>query len=308
MNSKNLKGSLILLLAAVIWGLAFVAQDKAAELVSPFTLNAMRSFVGSFALLILSITVSKIKKQPLVPKDRKGRKTLILSGVICGTLLCVAANFQQFGIAAYPAQAAAPARSGFLTAMYILFVPIFGIFVKKRPGITVLIAVLIAVVGLYFLCLSNGISAVYGGDLIVLICAVAFALHILCVDVTGQSVDGIKLSCIQFFVCGVLSSILMFVFENPKPENIIRAALPILFLGIMSSGVAYTLQIIGQQQCENPTVASIAMSFESVFAALGGALFGDVLSKKEILGCVIMFCAIIISQLPSPKIKKRSAV
>ena len=306
MNMKNLRGSIILLIAAVIWGLAFVAQDKAAVYVEPFTLNAMRSFVGAGALLLLSAVTSKIKKQPLIPKGKSDRNRLLLTGIICGVFLCVAANFQQFGIAAYPVEAAASARAGFLTAMYILFVPLFGIFLKKRPGITVFIAVIIAVVGLYLLCFSGGIGSFYGGDLIVLICAVAFAFHILCVDTLGQSVDGVKLSCIQFFVCGVLSTVLMFCFEAPTVHNIIKAGLPILFLGIMSSGVAYTLQIIGQQQCENPTVASIVMSFESVFAALGGALFGDQLSKKEILGCTVMFAAIIISQLPSPKNKKSS--
>lgn len=306
MKLKNLIGSLLLLLAAVIWGFAFVAQDMVADTVEPFTLNAMRSYVGGFALLLLSFIVSKMKKQPLVPKEKGDRKSLLITGIICGVFLCIATNFQQFGIAAYPVEAAASARSGFLTAMYILFVPIFSIFLKKRPAVTVLVAVAIAIIGLYFLCFANGISGVYAGDGIVLICAVAFALHIICVDTLGHSVDGIKLSCIQFFVCAILSTVLMFIFETPTIENIVKGISPILYLGIMSSGVAYTLQIIGQQQCENPTVASIAMSFESVFAALGGALFGDVLSKKEILGCGVMFVAIIISQLPSMKIKKRS--
>ena len=304
MKFKNLKGCLILLLAAVIWGFAFVSQDKVADIVEPFTLNAMRSYVGCFALFILSFVTSKIKKQPVVPKEKIDRKKLLITGIVCGTFLCVAANFQQFGIAAYPVEAAASARSGFLTAMYILFVPIFSIFLKKRPAFTVLIAVLIAVVGLYFLCFANGISGVYGGDVIVLICAVAFALHIICVDTLGQKVDGVKLSCIQFFVCAVLSTVLMFIFETPTIENIIKGIGPILYLGIMSSGVAYTLQIIGQQQCENSTVSSIAMSFESVFAAVGGAIFGDIMTKKEIIGCVIMFCAIIISQLPTKKLNK----
>ena len=304
MKFKNLKGCLILLLAAVIWGFAFVSQDKVADIVEPFTLNAMRSYVGGFALLLLSFVMSKIKKQPLVPKEKSDRKRLLITGIVCGIFLCIAANFQQFGIAAYPVEAAASARSGFLTAMYILFVPIFSIFLKKRPAFTVLVAVLIAVVGLYFLCFANGISGVYGGDGIVLICAVAFALHIICVDTLGQNVDGVKLSCIQFFVCALLSTVLMFIFETPTVENIIKGIGPILYLGIMSSGVAYTLQIIGQQQCENSTVSSIAMSFESVFAAVGGAIFGDIMTKKEIIGCVIMFCAIIISQLPTKKFNK----
>jgi drug/metabolite transporter (DMT)-like permease len=124
------------------------------------------------------------------------------------------------------------------------------------------------------------------------------------VDTLGQNVDGVKLSCIQFFVCALLSTVLMFIFETPTVENIIKGIGPILYLGIMSSGVAYTLQIIGQQQCENSTVSSIAMSFESVFAAVGGAIFGDIMTKKEIIGCVIMFCAIIISQLPTKKLNK----
>lgn len=304
MKLKNLRGCLILLLASIIWGFAFVSQDKVSDTVEPFTLNAMRSFVGGFALLFLSFVMSKIKKQPLIPKEKKDKKRLLLTGIICGTFLCIAANFQQFGIAAYPVEAAASARSGFLTAMYILFVPIFSIFLKKRPTVTVLVAVLIAIVGLYFLCFANGVSGVYGGDLVVLICAVTFALHIICVDTLGQNVDGVKLSCVQFFVCAILSTILMFVFETPTIESIIKGIGPILYLGIMSSGVAYTLQIIGQQQCENSTVSSIAMSFESVFAAIGGAIFGDVLTKKEIIGCAIMFCAIIISQLPTKKLKK----
>ena len=304
MKFKNLKGCLILLFAAVIWGFAFVSQDKVADTVEPFTLNAMRSYVGGFALLLLSFVVSKIKKQPLIPKEKKDRKALLLTGTVCGVFLCVAANFQQFGIAAYPVEAAASARSGFLTAMYILFVPIFSIFLKKRPAFTVIIAVFVAVVGLYFLCFANGISGVYGGDVIVLICAVAFALHIICVDTLGQNVDGIKLSCVQFFVCAILSTVLMFIFETPTIENIIKGLGPILYLGIMSSGVAYTLQIIGQQQCDNSTVSSIAMSFESVFAAVGGAIFGDLLTKKEIIGCVIMFFAIILSQLPTKKLNK----
>ncbi len=304
MKFKNLKGCIILLLASIIWGFAFVFQDMVSDTVEPFTLNAMRSYVGGFALLLLSFVVSKIKKQPLVPKEKKDRKSLLITGIICGAFLCVATNFQQFGIAAYPVEAAASARSGFLTAMYILFVPIFSIFLKKRPAFTVLIAVVIAVFGLYFLCFANGVSGVYGGDGIVLICAVAFALHIICVDTLGQKVDGVKLSCVQFFVCAILSTVLMFIFEAPTIENIIKGLGPILYLGIMSSGVAYTLQIIGQQQCENSTVSSIAMSFESVFAALGGAVFGDILTKKEIIGCVIMFAAIIISQLPTKKMSK----
>lgn len=308
MNKRNLKGSLILLLAAVIWGVAFVAQDMAKkEGVEPFTLNALRSYVGCFALIIVSYIISKKKKEPFVPATKADKKRLLLTGIACGTLLCVAANFQQFGIQAYSSEEAASARAGFLTAMYILFVPILGIFLKKFPGINLWAGVLLAVAGLYFLCFSGGLSGSGEGDGIMLICAVAFALHILCIDTFGSKVDGVKLSAIQFFVCAVLSTVLMFIFEEPKIDEIISAALPILFLGIMSSGIAYTLQIIGQQYCDSPTLASISMSFESVFAAIGGVLFNnEMLENKEWIGCAIMFAAIIIAQLPSP-FKKKTA-
>ncbi len=304
MKKNNLKGSLVLLLAAVIWGLAFVAQDIANEQgVQPFTLNAVRSFVGSFALIPVAAVVSKKKQEAFIPKAKADLKRLLLTGTVCGVLLCISVNLQQFGIAAYPPEAPASARAGFLTAMYILFVPILEIFMRKKPSVTVWAGVLIAVVGLYLLCFSGEIGGIYTGDIVMLLCAVSFSCHILSVDTLGSKVDSVKLSSIQFFVCGVLSTVLMFIFEEPSLSAILSSALPILFLGIMSSGVAYTLQIIGQQTCDNPTLASIAMSFESVFAAIGGAMFGDIMTGREIIGCIIMFAAIVLAQFPSP-IKK----
>ncbi|MBE6729289.1 MAG: DMT family transporter [Ruminococcaceae bacterium] len=307
MNKNNIKGSLVLLLAAVIWGFTFVAQDMVNEAgVEPFTLNAIRSYIGCFFLIPVTAFLSKKKGITLIPSQKKDRKKLIIAGIVCGTCLCVAANLQQFGIAAYPAGVAVSARAGFLTAMYILMVPIFGIFMKKSPEITVWIGVAVAVVGLYLLCFSDKISGIYFGDVVMLLCAVAFSMHIIFVDkFLEKSVDGVKLSCVQFFVCATLSTILMFVFEKPDINNILDAALPILFAGIMSSGIAYTLQIIGQNICENPTVASISMSFESVFGAVGGAIFGDIMDNREITGCVIMFAAVILAQLPSPFKNKR---
>lgn len=308
MKKNNFKGSLILLLAAVIWGLAFVAQDIAnAKGIEPFTLNAVRSFVGSFALIPVAAVVSKKKKETLIPKAKTDLKRLLITGTVCGVFLCIAVNFQQFGIAAYPPQAPASARAGFLTAMYILFVPILEIFMRKKPSVTLWAGVLIAVVGLYLLCFSEGISGIYLGDIVMLLCAVSFSCHILSVDTLGSNVDSVKLSCIQFFVCGVLSTVLMFIFEEPSLSEVLSAALPILYLGIMSSGVAYTLQIVGQQMCDNPTLASIAMSFESVFALIGGALFGDKMTSREIIGCFIMFAAIVLAQLPSPKINNKKS-
>ena len=305
MKFKNLKGSLILLLAAIIWGFAFVAQDMAnAKGVGPFTLNAVRSFIGSLSLIPVSAAISKNKKEMLIPREKSALKKLIVMGTVCGVLLCISVNLQQFGIASYPPRAAASARAGFLTAMYILFVPILEIFMRKKSTATVWAGVVVAVGGLYLLCFSDSLGGVYKGDIIMLFCAVCFSLHILCIDNYTASIDPVKLSCIQFFVCAVISSLFMFIFEEPSVKVILSAALPILFLGIMSSGVAYTLQIIGQKNCDNPALSSIAMSFESVFAAIGGAIYGDMMSKREIMGCVIMFIAIIIVQLPSP-LKRR---
>ena len=295
--SKNLKGNAILLIAAIIWGLAFVAQDAAARTVPPFTINAIRSFIGCIVLIPVCAYLSKKKGEKHVFKNKNDRKNLLRAGLICGVMLTVSVNLQQFGIGMYPPEAAASARSGFLTAMYVVLVPVFGLLFKKRIKINVWLAVGISVIGLYLLCLSGGLGSIYGGDIIVLGCAFAFALQIIAVDYYVDRVDGVKLSCMQFFVVGVLSTVLMLIFEKPTLSGILAAGWYLLYVGIMSSGVAYTLQIIGQQLSQNPTVASIIMSLESVFAALGGLLVGEILTLREIGGCVLMFAAIILSQL-----------
>ena len=295
--SKNFKGNVILLIAAIIWGLAFVAQDKAAATVPPFAVNAIRSYIGFLALLPVCAILSRKNKEKLIPQNKTDRKNLLLAGVLCGVMLTISANLQQFGIAAYPNGAAASARSGFITAMYVVLVPVFSLFFKKKTGINVWFAVLLSVVGLYLLCFSGGVGGFYGGDLVVFGCAIAFAFHIICEDRFGSSVNPVKLSCIQFFVCATLSLVLMLIFEKPTFSGVMTAMPYLLYIGIMSSGVAYTLQIVGQQYSENPTVASIIMSLESVFAALGGLLFGETLSTKEVFGCIIMFAAIVLSQI-----------
>ncbi len=297
--SKNLKGNLVLLLAAVIWGLAFSAQDLAARHLSTFSVIAIRSFIGAVFLIPVSAFLSKRKGETLIPATKEGKKNLVQFGALCGVCLCVASTFQQFGISNYPASAAASARSGFLTALYVIMVPIIYAFSGKKLSLNIIIAVIFAVAGLYFLCLSSGLGGVYLADVIVLLCAVAFSVHIICVDFSSAKVDAVKLSIVQFIVCGTLSAVMAVIFEKPTLENVISALLPILFLGIGSSGIAYTLQIVGQQYSKNPTVASIIMSLESVFAVLGGALIGDKLTSREIVGCVIMFVAIVFSQLPS---------
>ena len=294
---KNLKGNLILLVAAIIWGLAFVAQDKAADTVQPFAINAIRSYIGFLFLLPVCAFVAHKRKERLIPETVSGKKNLLLAGLICGIMLTISANLQQFGISSYPDSAAASARSGFITAMYVVLVPIFGLFIRKKTSLNVWLAVLLSVAGLYLLCLSEGLGKIYTGDIVVLGCAVAFSFHIMCVDHFASSVDGVKLSCLQFFVCGTLSSVLMFIFEKPTLSGILAAMPYLLFIGIMSSGVAYTLQIIGQQYSKNPTVASIIMSLESVFAALGGLFVGETLSAREAVGCAVMFAAIVLSQI-----------
>lgn len=297
--SRNLKGNLWLILAALLWGVSFVMQDKAGEVLSPFAINGIRSIIGSFFLIPVIIVFSKINKKPFFEKTWEAKKDLLLSGVLCGVFLCIATNFQQFGIILYPKEAAASGRSGFITALYVVLVPVFGIFMKKKVNFTVWLGVLLAVVGMCLLCLSNGIGNVYLGDLIVLCCALAFTMQIICIDKFADRVDGIKLSSLQFLVCGVMSLILMFIFEEPTLLQVKESLPYILYLGIVSCGIAYTLQIVGQQYSKNPTVASILMSLESVFAAISGALIiGERFTLRESIGCIIMFAAIVFAQLP----------
>lgn len=300
MNKRKILSNIALLTAALVWGIAFVSQEQAAKYVDTFTVNATRSLVAAVALIPLILFTSKKSGRPILERTKADRNLMIKAGVLCGTFLCLSSSLQQFGISIYPENAAVSARSGFITALYVIFVPIIGVlFFKRKVNITVWVSVFVAVVGLYLLCGTNGISGIYFGDLLVLCCAVSFSLQILCVDHFIDKVDGIKLSAIQFFTCGVESLILMFIFEDPTMADIMLASKYILYLGIMSSGVGYTLQIIGQKYSDNPTVASILMSLESVFAALGGwLLMNKALSGVEILGCVVMFLAIVLAQLP----------
>ncbi len=298
---NNLKGTLILGTATVIWGLAFVAQSGAADLIPSFAFNAMRSFIAAAFLFLLRPLLNRKAKIPFIPKDKKDKRTFFSATLICGVLIAVSVNFQQFGLAFYPDGAAAEARAGFLTALYVILVPIFSVFLRKKIRPVVWVGVVIAMAGIYLLCLSGGLDAVYLGDVLVFCCAVSFALHILAVDRFVEKIDGVRLCCMQFLVCGIISAVLSLIFETVSVENIISAAPQILYLGIMSSGIAYTLQIIGQKYAE-ATVASITMSFESVVAALGGwFISGNTLAGRELLGCVLVFAAIIISQLPERK-------
>ena len=312
MNSQKmpLKNSLCLLLAATIWGIAFVAQSVGMEYVGPFTFNGVRSLIGAAVLVpVLFIlnrsgnkssaaTDSAIPESSSTPSEKAVSPTpynsrdLWLGGIACGFALFAASSFQQFGI-----QYTTVGKAGFITACYIVIVPIIGIFLKKKCSPFIWAAVVMALVGLYLLCITDGFS-IDLGDILVLVCAFLFSLHILVIDYFSPKADGVKLSCIQFLVCGILSMIPALILEHPQISSILTAWLPILYAGVMSCGVAYTLQVVGQKNV-NPTVASLILSLESCISVLAGwVLLDQKLSIKELLGCVIMFAAIILAPLP----------
>ncbi len=290
---QQIKSSLILLLTATIWGVAFVAQSVGMEYIGPFTFNAIRCVLGGLVLIPVILVLKKKKETGAENQEKEDKKTLWAGGIACGVILCIASNLQQFGI-----MEASVGKSGFFTALYIVMIPVIGIFVGKRPGIKLWFCVALAVVGMYLLCMKDGSFTIERADIMLLLCALAFSFHILVVDYFSPKVDGVKMSCIQFFVCGVLSAVGMLFTETPDISNIQAAWLPLLYAGLLSCGVGYTLQIVGQKGI-NPVIASLIMSLESVISALAGwVILGQVLSPKEILGCVLMFVAIIITQIP----------
>lgn len=290
---QQIKSSLILLLTATIWGVAFVAQSVGMEYIGPFTFNAIRCVLGGLVLIPVILVLKKKKETGAENQEKEDKKTLWAGGIACGVILCIASNLQQFGI-----MEASVGKSGFFTALYIVMIPVIGIFIGKRPGIKLWFCVALAVVGMYLLCMKDGSFTIERADIMLLLCALAFSFHILVVDYFSPKVDGVKMSCIQFFVCGVLSAVGMLFTETPDISNIQAAWLPLLYAGLLSCGVGYTLQIVGQKGI-TPVIASLIMSLESVISALAGwVILGQVLSPKEILGCVLMFVAIIITQIP----------
>ncbi len=299
MKTNNLKGTAILGLAAFIWGMAFVAQNMASSHAHTFSILTCRSFIGAFALFIFWKITNIKKKETFFPKDKASRKIYYIGGLVCGICLTIASNIQQFGMSLYPEGANTEAHSGFLTALYVILVPIFSVIGKRKISPIVIVGGIIATAGIYLLCFAGGMDGLYVGDIFLFACAVAFTFHILAVDKYLGAIGGVKLSIMQFTVTAVLSLILALLFDRQTTfQGLMDASLPILYLGIMSSGVAFTLQIVGQKYAE-PAVASITMSFESVFAVLGGVLFsGGMLKTNEIFGCVIMFIAIIVAQIP----------
>ena len=286
----RLKNTVQLFLAAFIWGVAFVAQRAGMDHVGPFTFNAVRNLLGALVLL----PVLALRRE----KTGSGNgKTLLAGGLCCGLCLCVAGNLQQVGI-----QYTTVGKAGFLTACYIVLVPILGILLGRRCSRLLWAAVGLAVLGLYLLCMHADTFALSKGDGLMLCCSLVFAMHILSIDHFSPRVDPVGLSCIQFLVCSLASAFLAVIFERPNLADIKAAWLPIGYAGILSCGVAYTLQVAGQKGAD-PTVSSLILSLESCVAVLAGwILLGQKLSARELLGCVVMFVAIVLAQLPEGEV------
>ena len=299
-RNKNLLGTAQLMLAAFIWGSAFVAQSAGMEHIGPFTFATVRFFLGGTVLLPLIFIRDRFaKKHPAyIPNPKGGFKKLLISGIICGILLTVASNLQQFGLLYTTV-----GKAGFITTLYVILVPVCGLFFKDRPSINVWIAVVVATIGLYLLCITEGFTLSLG-DGLVLLCAIVYTAHIVVVGKVSPDLDPIKLSCIQFFTVGAVTLIPALIFETVNVIEIARVWFPIAYAGILSSGVAFTLQVVAQKHTDT-TIAAITMSFESVFAVLSGAVvLQQIPTLREAIGCVVMFAAIILAQLPPIKRKK----
>lgn len=296
MKKQQIRNSILLLLAACIWGVAFVAQSVAMDHIGPYTFSCIRFLLGGIVLLPVIGIFSVSGKGRSVKAEGsvwKRNRLLIIGGICCGIALCVASNLQQIGIITTSA-----GKAGFITAFYIVFVPIVNLFFGKKSSLLIWLSVALALVGLYLLCITESFS-INQGDVYLLLCAIVFSAHILIIDHFSPLVDGVKMSCIQFFVAGILSAIPMLLYENPSFAQLKAASVSILYAGIMSCGVAYTLQIVGQKNM-NPTIASLILSLESVVSVLAGwIILHQALSTREIIGCVLMFGAIIFAQLPS---------
>ena len=284
------------MITALIWGVAFVAQTAGMESVGAFTFSGVRMLLGAAALLPVILVRDRITAAKMTAEERlerrKSDKKTVLYGVILGLVFSVASNFQQYSLLY-----SSPGKVAFITAIYIFFVPLIGLLFQKRVPLLTWLCIALGGVGLYFLCLDPAnLGTINFGDLLALVCAITFAVHILLIERFAPNADGLKLSCVQFLVGGVIGCILMFLFEDPSWGAIFDAAIPLLYAGVMSCGIAYTLQIIGQKYTE-AAMASLIMCMESVFAVLAAAiLLSDLMSIRETVGCIIMFVAI---SLPS---------
>ena len=298
--NKKVLGNILLILTAFIWGTAFVGQRQGMEHMGPITFNACRMALAALTIGTVSFVLRKRdaqKQQDMSDQSRREyRKNTVIGGICCGFFLTIAALFQQMGMVYTTA-----GKGGFITAMYILLVPVINwILFKRKSRPLVWIAVLMGIAGIYLLCVTEGLT-LEKGDALVMVCPFFFAGHILCCDYFVQRANPVELSAIQFFTVTVLSTVLAFIFENPSWQQVAEAVVPIVWLGVLSGGIGYTFQIIAQQYTD-PTVASLLMSLEAVFAVLAGTvLLGERMSAREMTGAVIMFAAIILVQIPAGK-------
>lgn len=303
MKHNQIRQVVFPILAALIWGTAFVAQDVCADTIGTFTFNAVRYFIAVLALLVLIAVLHAVHKdrpQPTEAEKRAGRRQLWLGGFCCGTALAIASNFQQAGIVA----GTDAGKAGFLTALYVVLVPVFGLFFRRKVSLPVWIAVALSVVSLYLLCIKGSFSLA-PGDLLVLVCAVCFAVHILLIDHFTARCDGVKLSCLQFLFAAIWSTILALIFDTIDFHVLWECILPLLYVGVFSCGVGYTLQILAQKD-SNPTVVTILLSLESVFAVIAGAIIlHQQMSLREYIGCALMFIAVVLAQVQFPAKKAK---
>ncbi|MBQ0125514.1 MAG: DMT family transporter [Clostridiales bacterium] len=298
----NIGGSLILALTAAIWGVAFIAQSIGGS-IGAFSFQGIRCLMGAIALLPVIFVKDFIKKKSGAQSaDKSERKDLIIGGLLCGLILFIAGNLQQFGLN----MGTSPGKSGFITPLYIIIIPFIELAMGKKAQIKTFLFAAVSVVGLYLLCAGEGLGNICIGDLLTLGCSLSFAFHILVVDHFSVRVDCVKMSCIQFFVCGALSLACALIFESPTIDGILENKIALLYAGIMSCAVAYTLQMIGQKSTP-PTIASMVMSLESVFAMISNIIYPLISTKmepyfptpREIIGCVVILGAIFAAQIPS---------
>ncbi len=288
--SNRIRGTLCPLLAAFFWGSAFVAQSIGADTLGPFTFSASRSWVGAALLLLMSLATKKLTP---IPETHRAtyRRDLLWGGLACGVALTIATNLQQAGLGNTSA-----GKAGFITSLYIVLVPILGLFCKRRTSPIVWLCTAVACVGLYFLCITEDFT-VRQSDLLILLCAVFFAVQILLVDRLPH-INGMHLCCAQLIVVAVTSTVLAVLIEKPSWDTVFAVWAPVLYCAVFSSAIAYTLQIVAQKDA-NPTVVTLLLSLESVFSVLcGWAILGDALTLREGIGCVLMFAAVLVANLP----------
>ncbi len=307
MRSKTLVSSLLLLLAALIWGSAFIAQSLGMEHIRPLTFVSVRSFIGCLALIPVLLFMQRAGKKRgdeslVLPSDKRSLKRAILGGLVCGIFLLIGMVTQQFGILHLTESGGNVGKAGFITTMYILLVPIFGLFFKQKVTPKLWVSVALAIVALYLLSVTEGFT-VGGGDILLILCAFGFAAQILAADYFVKETSGVLLSCLQFLFCGIVTLIPAIFFEHPEMSSILPAWKTLLYTGVMSSGVAFTLQIVAQKDL-HPTLASLLMSCESVFAVLSAlVILGEVPTSRELIGSILMFGAVVLAQLPPLKKK-----